>query len=126
MLCAPHAVAEGRVADPRCCPGGGVRLAVRTAPGETRACWVTLSPAQNRDPGPPPLSLDVAVVDVQDSTVTYRDAADADIVTVRGDTIQIHNADAAAWWQLRPATPLPLWEIVQAPLADRIRPGAEF
>ena len=38
-------------------------------------------------------------------------ATDANLVTVSGDIIQIHDADTAAWWQLRPGTPLPLCEI---------------
>ena len=126
MLCAPHAVAEGRVADRGCCPGGGVRLGVHSAPGESCATRITLSPAQVRDPAPPALTLDVAAVDIQGSAVTYRDANDADIVTVRGDTIQIHHPDTADWWQVRPATPLPLGEIVQAPPARRIPRGVEL
>ena len=43
--------------------------------------------------------------------VIYCDGDDADLVTVSGVTIQIHDADTAAWWQLRPGTPLPLCEI---------------
>ena len=126
ILCAPHAVAEGRVADRACCPGGGVRLAVHAAPGEARAARITVSPAQVRDPAPPALTFDVAVVDMQGSAVTYRDADDVDIVTVRGDTIQIHHPDTAAWWQVRPATPLPLGETVQAPPAHRIPSSVEL
>ncbi|MXV89556.1 MAG: hypothetical protein F4121_03025 [Acidimicrobiia bacterium] len=126
ILCAPHAVAEGRVADPARCPGGGVRLAVHISPGEICATRITLSPAQVRDPAPPPLTLDVAVVDIQGPTVTYREADGADIVTVRGDAIQIHHLDTAAWWQVRPATPLPLVEIVQGPPASWIRPSTKF
>ena len=110
-LCAPHAAAEGRVADAQRCPGGGVRLTVHTAPGETRATGITLSPAQLRDPAPPSLTLRVAAEHIDGSTVIYRDGDDADLVTVSGVTIQIHDADTAAWWQLRPGTPLPLCEI---------------
>ena len=53
-LCAPHAAAEGRVADPQRCPGGGVRLTVHTAPGETRA---TGSRCRRRSSAIPPLRL---------------------------------------------------------------------
>ena len=125
-LCAPHAVAEGLVADPQRCPGGGVRLTVHTLPGETRATRITLSPAQLRDPAPPPLTLDVAVEHIEGSTVTHRDADDADLVTVSGDTIQIHHVDTAAWWQLRPGTPLPLREISQASQVHPMPPGVDL
>ena len=125
-LCAVHAAAEGLVADPQRCPGGGVRLTVLTPPGETRATGITLSPAQLGDPAPPSLTLDVAAEHIEGSTVTYRDADDADLVTVSGDTIQIHHVDAAAWWQLRPGTRLPLREVSLGSQVHPVPPGVDF
>ena len=96
------------------------------ASGVTRATGITLSPAQLGDPAPPSLTLDVAAEHIEGSTVTYRDADDADLVTVSGDTIQIHHVGTAAWWQLRPGTPLPLREVSLESQVHPVPPGVDF
>ena len=50
-----HAVAQGRVVDSERCVGGGVWLEVTALAGEVCARLVTLSMAQRRTVGPPPL-----------------------------------------------------------------------
>ena len=118
-VCARHAVAQRRVADPERCPGGGVRLAVEAPPGEGCVRRVTVSMAQDRLVGPPPLSLAVATERREGATVSYLDADDEALIAVTGDSIQIHDRDTASWWGLRPGTPVPLIGVTQVACDDR-------